>query len=87
MNNNNNVISLWPNIYWKHRKCNGVSDNPIRGRNALTKIYTNFRKRYQKNLASFSPEFYCTIIRSTQPLKRTLGWNFLKHAYQKYSGL
>lgn len=21
----------------------------------LTKIYTNFRKRYQKNLASFSP--------------------------------
>lgn len=47
---------------------NGVSDNPNRGRNTLTKIYTNFRKRYQKNLALFSPEFYCTIIRSTQPL-------------------
>lgn len=46
MNNNNNVILFWLKIYWKYRKCNGVSDILIRGWNVFIKIYINFCKCY-----------------------------------------
>lgn len=80
---NNNLILLWPNIYWKHSTCNGVGDTPVRGRNALTKtliyIYTNFPKRYQKNLALFPPNFTARLLNPHSLLflfNRTVGWNF-----------